>query len=153
MEKELNNAIKKWSEDLTIKELERDNKKLSNENRFGDIVICVLIILIIVSSILSHTDFNKYYYIAPKTQIVELTHSDIVAYCYEDDGLDELSFKGKYDGEYALVTIDLVYTEYDTLSNGRTLYKLDIYAISTIKTNSFYSAFSEEVDTIYTSHY
>ena len=140
-------------QDQEIKRLEYQNKKLNQDGWIMFAMLMIFMAMLLVASVLSSIDFTKYYYIATKTQIVELTRTDIIAYCYYDDGLDRLTFKGKYDGEHALVTINLVYTEYDTLSNGDTLYQLDIYAISTIKTDYFYRAYSEEIDTIYTSHY
>lgn len=150
---DLNDFVKKFAQDSYIKEIEESNKELYRENGFLTFALFFLFIAGVLISIFGNADYTKYYYIAPNTQIAEMTKSEIIEYCYYDDGLDGLSFKGKYDNQPALVNIYLDYVEYDTLNGGTTLYELTIYANSTVKVDGSYNLYSEKVDVIYTTHY
>lgn len=116
----------------------------------------ILIVLCCVSLILSLlclieaaqiSEQDHYYQITTNICIKDISKNDLIAYTEFDDGLDGLTFEGKYQKDKALVTIKLDYEDYEQL------YEVDIWAIATVNKSNKYYKHVELISTIYTSTY
>lgn len=96
---------------------------------------------------------RNYNQITNNIWIKDVTKSDLIAYTTFDDGLDGITFEGKYQNKKSLVNISLEYETY-TLVDNEPLYEVDLYAIATYKGNyGNYFVEAEKITTIYTFNY
>ena len=123
--------------------------------------VCVVLVLVgfFVVGYLVSPLMPTYYQITNNIQLKDISKDFIIAYTEFDDGLDCMTFNGRFRNKKALVMIELNYTEYllseigDTEENN-VVYVVEISANATYKIdNNNYAVAIEEVATILTEHY
>jgi len=149
---EENVALKK-----EITRMEEDHRRPSFKWAIFDAFCMSLAITAIIGILLliakNNSADKNYNQITNNIWIKDITKNDLISHTIYDDGLDGMTFEGKYQNKKSLVNISLEYETY-TLVDNEPLYEVDMYAIATYKGNcGNYFVESEKITTIYTFNY
>jgi len=148
----INKLAKKMNKDLTIKELERENKRLYEENWSFLIIVLIVVGGWVLSLVLSSCDFTSYYRLTDNIKIADFSDKQLQYYVsnvfYEEE-LSYMSFNGKYKDEKATITFALDTQEYTILDSADIFYKVDVYACATTTKQELYVEFVDTFLEIY----
>jgi len=152
MKKALISAIKKMNKDLTIKDLENQNKELYKENKLLFIAFLVFGVAYFLVLAFGSCDFTSYYRLTDNIKIADFSDKQLQYYVsnvfYEEE-LSYMSFNGKYKDKKATITFALDTQEYTILDSADIFYKVDVYACATTTKQELYVEFVDTFLEIY----
>ena len=152
MKKALISAIKKMNKDLTIKDLENQNKELYKENKLLFIAFLVFGVAYFLVLVFGSCDFTSYYRLTDNIKIADFSDKQLQYYVsnvfYEEE-LSYMSFNGKYKDKKATITFALDTQEYTILDSADIFYKVDVYACATTTKQELYVEFVDTFLEIY----